>query len=128
MVVPAEVCWEYVPKEITEDNMEVALAWAHGFNQCRAAMLNQAPVNQQSSNGTLTNEGNIQDDAGRAGYRSEWIECNERLPETVQSVLVFIDFDGTTLTPLIKDAVYTGSTFRVGRNTVNVTGEPAVTH
>ncbi|HHA1232656.1 TPA: hypothetical protein ACOEEP_000657 [Enterobacter kobei] len=37
--VPDEVCWEDVPEDITEDDMEVALAWAHGFNQCRAAML-----------------------------------------------------------------------------------------
>lgn len=50
-VVPPEVGWEDVPEEITEDNMEVALAWAHGFNQCRAAMLHA---------GTLTNEGTIQ--------------------------------------------------------------------
>ncbi|MCD0239467.1 hypothetical protein LN391_25025, partial [Enterobacter kobei] len=33
--VPAEVGWEDVPEDITEDDMEVALAWAHGFNQCR---------------------------------------------------------------------------------------------
>ncbi|WP_431635441.1 DUF551 domain-containing protein [Enterobacter ludwigii] len=40
--VPDEVSWEDVPEEITEDDMEVALAWAHGFNQCRAAMLQGA--------------------------------------------------------------------------------------
>ncbi|WP_262487372.1 hypothetical protein [Enterobacter roggenkampii] len=40
--VPAEVGWEDVPEDITEDDMEVALAWAHGFNQCRAAMLQGA--------------------------------------------------------------------------------------
>ncbi|HGG8810805.1 hypothetical protein M8310_09160 [Enterobacter hormaechei] len=39
--VPDEVSWEDVPEEITEDDMEVALAWAHGFNQCRAAMLQE---------------------------------------------------------------------------------------
>ncbi len=37
--VPDEVCWEDVPEEITEDDMALASAWAHGFNQCRAAML-----------------------------------------------------------------------------------------
>ncbi|MCD0238909.1 hypothetical protein LN391_21990, partial [Enterobacter kobei] len=31
-----------VPEDITEDDMEVALAWAHGFNQCRSAMLQGA--------------------------------------------------------------------------------------
>ncbi|WP_258320245.1 hypothetical protein [Enterobacter roggenkampii] len=38
--VPDEVCWEDVPEEITEDDVALASAWAHGFNQCRAAMLN----------------------------------------------------------------------------------------
>lgn len=37
--LPDEVSWEDVPEEITEDDMALASAWAHGFNQCRAAML-----------------------------------------------------------------------------------------
>ncbi|MCD9263229.1 hypothetical protein SJ345_03645 [Citrobacter braakii] len=46
--VPDEVSWEDVPEEITEDDMEVALAWAHGFNQCRSAMLQGAkPVSNR---------------------------------------------------------------------------------
>lgn len=37
--VPEVVGWEDVPEEITEDDIALASAWAHGFNQCRAAML-----------------------------------------------------------------------------------------
>lgn len=37
--VPELVGWEDVPEEITEDDIALASAWAHGFNQCRAAML-----------------------------------------------------------------------------------------
>lgn len=37
--VPDEVSWEDVPEDITEDDMALASAWAHGFNQCRGAML-----------------------------------------------------------------------------------------
>lgn len=37
--LPDEVSWEDVPEDITEDDMALASAWAHGFNQCRAAML-----------------------------------------------------------------------------------------
>ena len=37
--VPKVVGWEDVPEEITEDDITLASAWAHGFNQCRAAML-----------------------------------------------------------------------------------------
>lgn len=40
--VPDEVSWEDVPEEITEYDMALASAWAHGFNQCRAAMLQGA--------------------------------------------------------------------------------------
>ena len=43
--VPDEVSWEDVPEEITEDDMALASAWAHGFNQCRAAMLQGADGN-----------------------------------------------------------------------------------
>ncbi|MNC35060.1 hypothetical protein D3C75_835290 [compost metagenome] len=39
VVIPLGVTWEDVPDEITEDDMGLASAWAHGFNQCRAAML-----------------------------------------------------------------------------------------
>lgn len=78
--VPDEVCWEDVPEEITEDDMALASAWAHGFNQCRAAMLkhsepfivtsdhrmmempqveaiNAVTAMLQGADGTLTNEG-----------------------------------------------------------------------
>lgn len=37
--VPEVVGWEDVPEEITEDDIALASAWAHGLNQCRAAML-----------------------------------------------------------------------------------------
>ena len=47
--VPDEVSWEDVPEDITEDDMALASAWAHGFNQCRAAMLHGA-------DGALTDE------------------------------------------------------------------------
>lgn len=59
-LVPEEVSWEDVPEEITEDNMEVALAWAHGFNHCRASML-------QTGNSPVTPDG--------------WIPVNESMPE-----------------------------------------------
>lgn len=45
--MPEDVSWEDVPEEITEDDMALASAWAHGFNQCRAAML-QCAKNAES--------------------------------------------------------------------------------
>lgn len=57
-----------------------------------------------------------------------WIPVSERMPEKGQRVLICIDFDSTAVPRLVKDAEYTGSTFRVGPNTVNTEGEPRVTH
>lgn len=57
-----------------------------------------------------------------------WISCSERMPEKGQRVLVCVDFDSSTVTPLVKEAEYTSSTFRIGPNTINTTGKPSVTH
>lgn len=57
-----------------------------------------------------------------------WVLCSQRMPNKGERVLAFIDFDSSTVPPLVKDAEYTGSTFRVGPNTVNVAGESRVTH
>ncbi|HDS6906916.1 TPA: hypothetical protein QHX44_000231 [Klebsiella oxytoca] len=35
-MMPDEMSWKDAPVDITEGDMGVALAWAHGFNQCRA--------------------------------------------------------------------------------------------
>lgn len=45
--VPEVVGWEDVPEEITEDDIALASAWAHGFNQCRAAMLQSLGNSEQ---------------------------------------------------------------------------------
>lgn len=48
--VPEVVGWEDVPEEITEDDIALASAWAHGFNQCRAAMLHRSePVTDNTN-------------------------------------------------------------------------------
>ncbi|EDY7994882.1 DUF551 domain-containing protein [Salmonella enterica] len=67
-LVPEEVSWEDVPEEITEDNMEVALAWAHGFNHCRSSML-------QAGNSPVIPDG--------------WIPVSERMPEVRKPVYIF---------------------------------------
>lgn len=62
--VPDEVSWEDVPEEITEDDIALASAWAHGFNQCRSAILQGAePV------------------ATAYKLHDGWVACSERMPE-----------------------------------------------
>ena len=70
--VPDVVSWEDVPEEITEDDIALASAWAHGFNQCRAAMLQGAePV------------------SNRDELPDGWVACSERMPEVGVKVLCF---------------------------------------
>ncbi|EDJ5945403.1 hypothetical protein OIG52_002451 [Salmonella enterica] len=71
-LVPEEVSWEDVPEEITEDNMEVALAWAHGFNHCRTAML-------QAGNSPVTPDGwqLVPKEPTEAMNKAGWAAMNE---------------------------------------------------
>ena len=48
--VPEVVGWEDVPEEITEDDIALASAWAHGFNQCRADMLHGSEPETDNTN------------------------------------------------------------------------------
>lgn len=74
--VPDEVSWEDVPEEITEDDMALASAWAHGFNQCRAAMLQGADGN------------------------SQWVACSERMPDENAEQEVLACFKGGDISTL----------------------------
>lgn len=57
-----------------------------------------------------------------------WVSCNDRMPCKGAKVLVVIDFKSEMVGRLIKDAEYTGSTFRIGPNTVSEKCETPVTH
>ena len=83
--VPVEVSWEDVPDEITEDDMEVALAWAHGFNQCRAAML-QSFGNSEQLNSPVIPDG--------------WVACSEQMPEENAEQEVLACFKGGDISTL----------------------------
>lgn len=66
--------------------------------------------------------------SGNAPVIPGWTPVSECMPMNGDRVLVFIDFDSSSVPPLAKDAEYTGTTFRIGPNTVNTTGVPHVTH
>ncbi|MEB0999111.1 hypothetical protein VC858_05955, partial [Citrobacter freundii] len=63
---------EDVPEEITEDDMELALAWVHGFNQCLAAML-------QAGNSPETQDGwqLVPKEPTEAMNKAGWAAMNE---------------------------------------------------
>lgn len=93
---------------VNEDVVNQYLTFAE--NTCRAAMLVVEPV--------------------KPGYRlpDGWIRCSEKMPVKGERLLVYIDFNSNVVPNIMKDAEYTGSTFRIGPNTVNTEGEPRVTH
>ncbi|MEI9549708.1 DUF551 domain-containing protein [Enterobacter kobei] len=98
--VPAEVGWEDVPEDITEDDMEVALAWAHGFNQCRSAMLKHSEPFIVTSDHRMMEMPQVeainavtamlQGAAGNSPVVSDgWVACSERMPERDVDVQVY---------------------------------------
>lgn len=93
--------------------------YAEGWNDCRDAMLNSAKLNETVSETNKLNSPATPDC---------WIPVSNQLPEKGQRLIAFVEFNSNVVTPLIKDAEYTGSTFRIGPNTVNTAGEPRVTH
>lgn len=77
--VPDVVSWEDVPEEITEDDIALASAWAHGFNQCRAAMLQGAePVSQPYTLPDPIKDNHLNSGAEADDYYSGYQDgCNE---------------------------------------------------
>ncbi|ELF1030705.1 DUF551 domain-containing protein [Enterobacter kobei] len=93
--VPDEVCWEDVPEEITEDDMALASAWAHGFNQCRAAMLKHSEPFIVTSDHRMMEVPQVEAinavtamlqgaEPVTTAYKLQdgWVACSERMPET----------------------------------------------
>ncbi|MGX8816146.1 DUF551 domain-containing protein [Enterobacter kobei] len=93
--VPDEVCWEDVPEEITEDDMALASAWAHGFNQCRAAMLKHSEPFIVTSDHRMMEMPQVEAinavtamlqgaEPVTTAYKLQdgWVACSERMPET----------------------------------------------
>ncbi|EOF5683737.1 DUF551 domain-containing protein [Salmonella enterica] len=145
--------WSSCKHPFAQDDELKDISWVI-WNACRAAMLQSKyrdlsqPVDPQISeyekimlqagHSPVTPKGYrlqplVEYDAMCAVINSDewprqWIPCSERLPDKDQHVLVFVDFDSPTVKPIMKDAEYTGNTFRIGPNTVNTDGLPKVTH
>ncbi|MGZ8206531.1 DUF551 domain-containing protein [Enterobacter hormaechei subsp. xiangfangensis] len=100
--VPDVVSWEDVPEEITEDDIALASAWAHGFNQCRAAMLQGAePV------------------SNRDELPDGWVACSERMPEGMTDVHISNGHD-------VGQGWWDGDTWQTQHDYYSVPGD--VTH
>ncbi|QHJ82278.1 MAG: hypothetical protein [Bacteriophage sp.] len=55
-----------------------------------------------------------------------WIKCSERLPETGRKVLAVIDFNSELVSEFVGEMTYTGSTFRRGFATANLSDNDGV--
>ncbi|EFD5251653.1 DUF551 domain-containing protein [Escherichia coli] len=98
--VPDVVSWEDVPEEITEDDIALASAWAHGFNQCRAAMLQgaenaESPTTMQTAPSLDSSQIIAEPPSGNSPVIPDgWVACSERMPEKADEVLCAKEFDG----------------------------------
>jgi len=127
LAIPDSVTWEDVPAEITEDDMALASAWAHGFNQCRAML--QSFGNSEQLNHSVDAADKVEQSSNALQLPDGWIRCSERMPEKNSSVLICVNFDSHLIEPLICSARWTGSTFRRGEATVKPgNGVEEVTH
>ncbi|MCW4701703.1 DUF551 domain-containing protein [Enterobacter kobei] len=101
--VPDEVCWEDVPEEITEDDMALASAWAHGFNQCRAAMLKHSEPFIVTSDHRMMEMPQVEAinavtamlhgaDGNSPVIPDGWVACSERMPEQFKAILAFNEY------------------------------------
>ena len=64
-----------------------------------------------------------------APQADEWVKCADRLPEKGVVVLVFVDYAYHAIKPSTLTAHWTGSTFKIGPNSVNFNCDaPVVTH
>lgn len=55
-----------------------------------------------------------------------WIKCSDRTPETGQAVIGCVDFDSDIVTPLVREFIWTGSTFRRGVNSTGVKSNDSI--
>lgn len=51
---------------------------------------------------------------------SEWIPASESMPEKGVDVLINIDFGCKQVSPLVTCGKWTGGTFKIGQNSVNI--------
>lgn len=55
-----------------------------------------------------------------------WIKCSDRTPKTGQAVIGCVDFDSDIVTPLVREFIWTGSTFRRGVSSTGVKSNDSV--
>jgi len=57
---------------------------------------------------------------------SDWIKCSERMPVDGQKVLAVINFNSELVSEFVGEMTYTGSTFRRGFATANLSDNDGV--
>lgn len=55
-----------------------------------------------------------------------WIKCSDLTPETGQAVIGCVDFDSDIVTPLVREFIWTGSTFRRGVSSTGVKSNDSI--
>ncbi|EHA8558271.1 DUF551 domain-containing protein [Salmonella enterica] len=86
------------------------------WSACRTAMLrgNHRDLSQPIGQQVAEYEKIMLQDENFPVTPDGWIKCSDRTPETGQAVIGCVDFDSDIVTPLVREFIWTGSTFRRG--------------
>ncbi|EKE2804628.1 DUF3850 domain-containing protein [Salmonella enterica subsp. enterica serovar Hato] len=98
------------------------------WNACRTAMLrgNHRDLSQPICQQVAEYEKIMLQDEHFPVTPDGWIKCSDRTPETGQAVIGCVDFDSDIVTPLVREFIWTGSTFRRGVSSTGVKSNDSI--
>ncbi|EAB6212597.1 DUF551 domain-containing protein [Salmonella enterica subsp. enterica] len=98
------------------------------WNACRTAMLrgNHRDLSQPIGQQVAEYEKIMLQDENFPVTPDGWIKCSDRTPETGQAVIGCVDFDSDIVTPLVREFIWTGSTFRRGVSSTGVKSNDSI--
>ncbi|EBU7766946.1 DUF551 domain-containing protein [Salmonella enterica subsp. enterica serovar Rovaniemi] len=108
------LCWESGDVVAYTPDSEKAAIWLNNYSGTRV----QEYVTLEQFQGVVSGNSPVTPDG--------WIKCSDRTPKTGQAVIGCVDFDSDIVTPLVREFIWTGSTFRRGVYSTGVKSNDSV--
>ncbi|EBF8123608.1 DUF551 domain-containing protein [Salmonella enterica subsp. enterica serovar Agbeni] len=127
-VVPDEWTIQDAVKFCRETGRQDAGSAMEAWNACRTAMLrgNHRDLSQPIGQQVAEYEKIMLQDEHFPVTPDGWIKCSDLTPETGQAVIGCVDFDSDIVTPLVREFIWTGSTFRRGVSSTGVKSNDSI--
>lgn len=108
------LCWESGDVVAYTPDSEKAAIWLNNYSGTRV----QEYVTLEQFQGVVSGNSPVTPDG--------WIKCSDRTPKTGQAVIGCVDFDSNIVTPLVREFIWTGSTFRRGVSSTGVKSNDSI--